>query len=142
MARVKKRSHSWVAPVVCTACFILIIILIGHLLFVLEVISPYDKNGINKIHVTCDGKKGMISTQRYYGFDDFSVDSFKSFSDLPLTSQLSCRRSTASFERRSDLLDRIFVRMFCDGKIIGNSDVASSLDLGCNGILTIEVTRT
>jgi len=137
MARTQTHRH-WLIAGTSTLGVLLIIFGLSHLLLATGMISPLSRNGINKIHVTCDGVRAEISTQRYYGFEDFDVGTRKEFADLPIASPLRCNRASVDIERRADLLDRFTVNSSCDGTILGTAGIDS---ISCNGTLRVEVRR-
>ena len=112
-----------------------------HLLLAFDVLVAYQGNGLNKVHVTCDGKSAEISTQRYTGFSDFDITKFRDFVDLPIVSQLTCEDASVVFERRKDLLDRTASKVLCDGELLGDSSVEGLETVNCDGTVTVEVFR-
>jgi len=136
----RKKQEPWAKAIAITICLIAIVVLIAHLVFTLGIFSPYEKNGLNKMYITCDGQKGEIWTQRYYGFDDFDIESFREFSDLPITQQLKCESASIIFQRRADLLDRYDSNVMCGSEKIGDSS-SDINEISCDQVITIEVTR-
>ncbi len=136
---VRQQGHRhWLIAGSATLALVLIIFGLSHILLSTGFISALPRNGINKIHATCDGVTGEISTQRYYGFEDFAVGTRKEFADLPIASQLRCNQASVDIERRTDLLDRFTVISSCDGVILGTAGIDS---ISCPGILSLNVKR-
>ena len=117
---------------------VLLIAFVSHLFFASDILRPLPRNGINKLHVTCDGVRGEISTQRYYGFEDFAISNPKEFPDLPIISSLHCEIASLELERRADLRDRFEVTASCDDAALTSSGFDA---IACPGTLSITVRR-
>lgn len=133
--------NHWLIAISSTIGLIIITLFILQLLLAFGVIEPYARNGLNFVHVTCDGEQGLIKTQRYNGFVDYEVTTLKSHPDLPITQHLRCEQASITFERRKDILDRIGSRVLCGSATIGtylDGDLAS---IQCSDDIIIEVFR-
>jgi len=136
----RKKHEPWGKAIAVTICFIALVILVSHLFFTLGLLSPYEKNGLNKVVISCDGKIAEITTQRFYGFEDFEIETFREYTDLPITQKLKCESASVDFQRRADLIDRFKASVMCGEELIGDSSSDIS-EISCDQVITIEVIR-
>lgn len=137
----QKHNGQWVKSIGVTAAVIICLALLSQFLLNQGILVPYEKNGIDKVQVSCEGEENYISTQRYIGFKDYTITKFHSFVDLPITSYLSCSRAHVDFVRKASLLDRVESAVFCDDSLVHLSSLGEGGDLSCQGTIRIEVYR-
>ena len=126
--------------ITATLFSIILVLFAAHLLIGQGILSPYEKNGLDRLELMCDNESNFISTQRYIGFSDFDITDFKSFPDLPITSKLQCGFLHVEFKRDPSLLDRTASTIYCGDKVIGTSEM-ESLGYSCEETISIEVYR-